>query len=113
MSRDNEAYYREYWPAHPEKWIWSRAKHRAKALGVPFDIVEDDIVIPEFCPILGIKLLPVFQKGAKKASPSLDRINPDKGYIKGNIKVISFRANSIKSDMTHEQIKALYDYISS
>lgn len=110
---ETKAYYEDYWPKHPEKWIWSRAKHRAKAIGVEFNILEEDITIPTHCPILGIELLPVFQRGARKASPSLDRIDPTKGYIKGNCRVISFRANSIKSDLTYDPIKALYDYISS
>lgn len=47
----------------------------------------------------------------RECSPSLDRVNIDKGYIKGNIAVISNRANRIKSDATIEEIKALYEYM--
>ena len=66
---------------------------------LPFDICEEDIVIPEICPILKIPI----QRGDNKVgpnSPSLDRIRPELGYVKGNIQVISYKANTMKSDAT-------------
>jgi hypothetical protein len=89
--------------ANPLKWMSQVAKYRAKKAGLPFDEDLSDIVIPEFCPILGLRL----SKGTGKAcaaSPSLDRIVPSLGYVKGNRWVISNRANTMKNDATLDEI---------
>lgn len=87
----------------------SRARQRAKKKGIPFDLDIDDIFIPENCPILGIPLR--LNKGGRSGyfddSPSLDRINPTYGYTKGNVRVISSRANRLKSDATIAEIEAV------
>jgi hypothetical protein len=44
-------------------------------------------------------------------SPSIDRIDPERGYVKGNIKIISFRANQIKSDASHQELKLVAAYV--
>jgi hypothetical protein len=93
-----------------KKTIWKSAKHRAKKQNVPFEIEIEDIVIPKYCPVLGIKL----EQGKGKnidASPSLDKIIPEKGYVKKNIKIISWRANSIKRDTTIEELQKIIQYI--
>ena len=46
----------------------------------------------------------------KQKSPSLDRIIPEKGYVKGNIIVVSLKANTMKNNATIEEIKNLYDF---
>lgn len=74
------------------------ARSRSLKLNIPFNITIDDIIIPKFCPILGIELShSEDRKNGNMSSPSIDRINPSKGYIKGNIIVISCRANSLKN----------------
>jgi len=88
---------------HPETQLLSGARMRAKSKGLPFSITKQDIVIPKYCPMLGIKL----ERGvgvAHGASPTLDKIVPNKGYVKGNVWVISQRANIIKSNATAEEI---------
>jgi len=60
------------------------ASKRAKKKGLIFSLSEEDIIIPSTCPLLGIPIM----KGDKKISPnspSLDRIDNTKGYIKDNI----------------------------
>ena len=86
----------------------SRAKYRAKQRGHEFTITKDDIVIPDKCPLLGIPLIKnkTIQKGN---SPSLDRKDPTKGYIKGNVWVISNRANTLKNDATIQELKTLVE----
>lgn len=82
------------------------AKIRAFKKGIPFAITKADLTIPEFCPILGIRLS-LSKSVATGNSPSLDRINPKLGYVPGNVAVISYRANMIKSCGTaaeHERI---------
>jgi hypothetical protein len=84
------------------------ARTRSRKYGLPFNIILDDIVIPSHCPLLGIKLEP--QKGRlSAASPSLDRIKPELGYIRGNIWVVSWRANTLKSDASLQELTALVE----
>ena len=87
------------------------AKRRAKMKDIKFDITIDDITIPEFCPILGLKLQSVRGTTGRDSSPSLDRIDNSKGYIKGNIAVISFRANTLKNNATADELRAVADFM--
>lgn len=89
-----------------EQVLYNNAKMRAKARGVPFDISVCDIVVPKFCPCLGIELV-VATGHAKRNSPSLDRKIPHLGYVRGNIFVVSNKANTIKNDATLEEIKGV------
>lgn len=101
--------HKRYREAHPEQYLWTGAKGRAKTRGLEFNIEVSDIVIPEFCPVLGLKL----EKGKgeqQDSSPTLDRIDSSKGYIKGNIEVISWRANRLKNDATPEELRKVADY---
>lgn len=92
----------------PLRWMLIRAKNRAKKRGLEFNILKEDLSIPEKCPIL---LIPIIVGGDLKAnSPSLDRIDTNKGYIVGNVRVISNKANACKSDLSAEQIERLYRY---
>lgn len=62
-------------------------------------------MIPEFCPVLGMKLECNAGTGhAKQNSPSLDKVIPELGYVKGNVQVISYLANVMKHDATPEQM---------
>lgn len=89
------------------------AKDRALKKGLPFDIELTDIKIPEVCPVLGIPLV-ISRRGRSgwfDDSPSLDRVNPAKGYVKGNVHVISNRANRIKMDATYEELLKIAEYV--
>jgi hypothetical protein len=86
--------------------IYHSAKARAKRLGIPFSLVVDDIKVPDTCPILGIPIKPN-PKYMKDNSPTLDRIYPDNGYVRGNVVVVSLRANRIKSDRTPDELIAM------
>lgn len=85
--------------------MWVGAKKRSRDQKVPFDLKLEDIVIPKICPILGIPLKS--NKGGKVApgSPTLDKIIPNRGYIRGNVWVISYRANAIKLNATVEELE--------
>ena len=66
-----------------------------------FNLELSDIKIPSHCPILGIPLVSVVGCGmgsikARNNSPSIDRIDNTKGYVKGNVTIISMRANDLK-----------------
>lgn len=97
---------------NPEKMMLRSAKHRAKVKGLPFNIELSDIVIPEFCPVLGLELKAnAGAGGAKRNSPSLDRIIPNLGYVKGNVQVISNAANLLKGDSTAEEMLLFAEWV--
>ena len=85
------------------------AKARAAKAGVPFNITPEDIVIPQLCPVLQIPLI-VGQSQASDNSPSLDRVIPLLGYVRGNILVISNRANRIKNNATIPELRAVASF---
>lgn len=85
------------------KNLFRNARTRAKKLGLEFSITIDDIIIPEYCPIFGIKIESGFDSG-RESSPSVDRIVPEKGYTKDNIQVISYLANRVKNNATLDQL---------
>lgn len=78
-----------------------RTRARAELKGLEFNIDEDDIVIPEICPILEVPII-VGTKGEYEYSPSIDRIDNSKGYIKGNVQIIS--KNSMKNSATSTEL---------
>jgi hypothetical protein len=92
----------------PRKKILYEATSRSNRRDLECNITLDDIIIPTHCPYLGI---PIFSEGknATNNSPSLDRINPKLGYVKGNVEVISHRANTLKSDGTLEEHIAIVE----
>ena len=90
----------------------SRAKGRAKLKDIPFDITPDDIEIPDVCPILGITLIAhTGRSGAFRNSPSLDRIVPHLGYVKGNIQVISQQANQMKTCASTDELLTFAQWV--
>lgn len=84
------------------KKLRSYAMLRARERNIPFNLEVDDISVPETCPILGIRLY----SGGQNA-PSLDRIIPELGYTKGNVRVVSKRANTLKNDATVEEMELI------
>lgn len=83
------------------------ARHRAKRDNLPFNLEINDIRIPEFCPVLGIKL-EINKETVGPNSPSLDKIIVNKGYVKGNVRVISHRANWLKNNSNKEELALIY-----
>lgn len=87
-----------------------RARSRAKRRGIPFNLTTLDFHIPSRCPILDIPLRPS-EGAASDNSPSLDRIDSTKGYVKGNVHVISNLANRIKNNGDPNQIIRVGTYM--
>jgi hypothetical protein len=94
-----EYYYKDK-DENVEKYLLKYAKLRAKQKNLPFDLELEDIVIPDKCPIMDVK----FDRGNKKYSPSIDRIEPELGYIKSNIQIICTLANQMKWNSTKEEL---------
>ena len=99
--------------ADPIKWQVKDAKTRAKVRGLEFNIRHEEIERPTYCPVIGIKLLYTSGRGNSHAPEraTLDRTDSSKGYVSGNVRVISWRANKLKSDATFTEIYALYRYM--
>lgn len=100
--------------------LFFAAMERARKKGIEFSITKNDIVIPERCPILGIEIeagvgrkrdsdSPILV-GARDSSPSLDRIDNTRGYVPGNVMVISWRANYLKNTATLEELIKLGEF---
>lgn len=98
---------------NPIKYLLYQAKSRAKAKGLVFNLKIADLKTPLRCPVLGIKLKYGMQSNGKNdlASASLDRLNNRRGYTKGNVRVISRRANELKRDGTLKEFKAIARYM--
>ena len=93
----------------PQYSMWYSAKKRAKQAGLEFDLRAEDIQIPEYCPLLGIKLEPGKEKKPTWGSPSLDRFDSTRGYTRDNVWVISHRANTLKQNATLGELKTLVE----
>ena len=98
--------YRKRWEKDwaGQKIVQLRAAARKR--NIEFDIDASDIPLPEKCPIFGV----VLEKSSDRLSnnsPSVDRIDPSRGYVKGNVVVVSNKANSIKREATILELKAM------
>lgn len=91
---------------HPEKYMWGRSKQASIKLNLPFNIEIEDIKIPKICPVLKVPLVV-----GTRYTPSLDRIIPQLGYVKGNIQIISMKANTMKTDATFEELKLFAKWV--
>ena len=64
----------------------------------------------DICPVFGVPF-ELSKKGFHDWSPSIDKIDPIKGYVKGNIQVISVKANCMKRDASPEQLVQFANWI--
>lgn len=94
----------------PEKlisFLLKYAKIRAIKKNLPFDLEPADLApLPDVCPVFGVS----FDK-SRRYSRSLDRIIPDKGYVRDNVRVISQLAHAMKWDSTPEERLAFAKWI--
>jgi hypothetical protein len=87
--------------------MYHAAKARAKSKNIAFTITINDVIIPKNCPVFGIPL----DFSDRLHSPSLDRIINELGYIPGNVKVISSKANRLKNNGTIEEFQKIIEYM--
>jgi hypothetical protein len=85
--------------------LYYSSKSRSKKYGLPFDLdvhyIQDLLDVGDVCPLLGVP----YDDG--KYTQSLDKIIPELGYTKGNVWIVSYRANSIKNDASLEELQRL------
>jgi len=89
-------------------FIYKRAKASAVDRNIEFTIEPSDIRLVSKCPILGVPL-EYLGLGSKESiyKPSLDRVDNLRGYVPGNVQVVSARANVLKRDATLEELVLL------
>ena len=92
------------------------ARDRAKEKSLPFDLDVQYVrsLVTSHCPVLQVELdWSLYQNNGKIPfnRPTLDRIDPSKGYVKGNVWIISSKANRIKSDASHEELKLVTEAV--
>ena len=98
---------KEHYRKHPAAELLRRAKRRAIRKGLAFSLTLADIFpLPKFCPVFGTR----FSIGGPRAY-SLDRINNSRGYVPGNVIVISYLANRLKNNGTADQHQRIADWM--
>lgn len=104
--KDIVTYNRTYQDKYPERIMWRSSKTNSVKRGLEHTITEQDIIIPDCCPVLGTP----FYKGTPYAA-SLDRIDSGQGYIPGNVQVISRKANTMKLDATDAELRKFAEWV--
>lgn len=93
----------------------SEIRRRCKKTEMECNISLNEIIIPTYCPVLGLEIEFCDCKDRRNclhdSRPTIDRIDNSKGYIIGNCKVISWRANRLKGDGTAEEHERIADFI--
>lgn len=79
---------------------------------IPFELIYEDITWPKYCPALGIELNYNTEARADD-NATFDQIIPKLGYIRGNVAIISWKANKLKCNGTLEQFKGIIKYLES
>lgn len=100
----------------PQKWgavVLPGIRYRAKQSGLECTISAEDIVVPAVCPVFGTPFEFMTDNSMMKSprTPSVDRFDNSKGYIPGNIRVVSLRANLLKKDANIEEIEKILAYM--
>jgi len=94
---------KSYRNTSPLEKILRQSKHRAKAKYIEFDIELKDLTLPTKCPYLKVPFI-IGTKDNYEYTHSIDRIDNNKGYIKGNVEIITKKANSMKNNASAEEL---------
>lgn len=112
--RTKTPHHRKVWAGYSYSWrarniVRARltlVRTRAKSLGLPFELSEEDVIIPKICPVLGIPI-----DSTREGRWTFDKIIPSLGYTKANTRIISSRANRLKNDASLEELEKIIQYI--
>jgi hypothetical protein len=87
----------------PKRWparMLIKLRHRCKMENIAFNLTVEDLAVPEVCPVFGTPFVFGVAQYREDNTPSVDRIRPALGYTKGNVRIISWRANHLKNNCT-------------
>lgn len=90
--------------------LLANARKRAAEQRVPFNLKRADLDVPTHCPALGLKL-EAGERGGGDSSPTIDRLIPERGYVRGNIAILSMKANRMKNSGTSAELRAIADWL--
>lgn len=106
------------WKLADAKWAWAVSaaggmRSRSAIKGFPCDVDKEYVyaILTDTCPVFGTPFVFAGAGRANNDSPTVDKLDPAKGYVRGNIVVISQRANAIKSNATWKQIRRVADWL--
>lgn len=108
-SSSRRIFIRTSGPDNYVKYLLEGAKQRAKKQNIEFSIVPSDLHLPNRCLVLDIPLVTTNVKLCDD-SPTIDRIDSTKGYVAGNVHIISWRANTLKKNATPEELQKLANF---
>jgi len=117
LYHERKEYFLDYQKNSPkaqQTQLIKNAKVRAKVQDVPFNITKKDLDWPTHCPVLGMELVyrgDANAGGLQAGSPTIDKILPSEGYIKGNVMVMSHLANRMKNNATPEQLRTFAEWV--
>lgn len=96
----------------PLRYMLFYSKRGALKRGIPFELVATDFTdLPTHCPVLGIELEYAADGPRHDGTASIDRVDNLMGYTPSNVRIISWRANRLKSDATAGELRRLLDYL--
>ena len=110
----------KYKPPKPVKPVYTKEQIKIKSLvraantraikkGLPHGLEWTTLEIPEYCPVMPwVKL--VYDGSDKWKAASLDRIKPELGYVNGNVRIMSLRANVMKSASSENELVAFGEW---
>jgi hypothetical protein len=102
------------WPPQPPKpitefdyWIQRSRRKNMERRHIPYEHYLS--LYKTHCPLLNIELEYKNHELSKmpRNYATLDKIDPSKGYVVGNLQILSQRANTLKSDATIDELKVL------
>lgn len=92
------------------RYLLRIARSRAKEIGVECTITVEDIPLVHVCPVTGRNLRK--NRGQLDAdSYTLDRVDPSLGYVVGNVRILSWKANNAKYNLTLDEAERLVAYM--
>lgn len=95
---------------HPAAALWIGAKKRAALAGLEFTIDRDETLAAisrMTCEATGLPLSWDDQGLRGPWLPSIDRIDPTRGYVKGNTRITCWAFNRAKSSLTDDQFMTI------
>ena len=112
-ERDTKAQ-REWRRRNPFKFKCSSKRQECRKRGIAFNLTPDylEATWTNQCPILGVDMSILSHKDELYA-PQLDRIDPNEGYVMGNVMWLSRRANNIKGNATVEELEAVLRWLNT
>lgn len=93
---------------NPERYLLARVRqrHTKKFPKIPCDLEASDLLVPAHCPVFGYRM----RWESFWRRPTVDRIDNSKGYVKGNVVIVSQRANQLKNDSTLDELRAIIKF---